>query len=714
MYGINTANVRYGFAAYRPETLDQLRLDDLAWQTAPESSDLVHTYTLNQQAQVLAGFVGGNPNHSDLIVTDMLGGLVAGASRKPPHFFYGDEEWWQVAWNNGEGGVYIGQPQFDPQTGSATVLIAVVIKDPSTRGPAQDPEAGTSVGVLASTYNISLIQADFATLATSSGGPVELVTADGILIASSSFLAIPNQPLWDDLRNSGLLTELSTGWAFGSDQAGLPAVIAHSPLNTTARRYTDVLHTLGWQVIAYDTRSNALASVTRSLKSASLVGLLVIAAVVFIASQTASQLTRPINSLTATAAAITEGDLSQRAWPAGPLEFYTLALAFNALTARLQGTLAGLEQRVAERTQDLAHRSHLIEAAAEVGRAAASILDTTQLFQQVVDLIRTTFNLYYVGIFTLDESGEWANLRAGTGEAGKVMLARQHRIKAGQGMIGWAIANSASRVAGEAGADAVRLASAELPNTRAEAALPLISRNRVLGALTVQSDRPGAFDPSTVTVLQTMADQVAVALDNARLFAESQQALEALRRSYGELSRAAWVEALRSRPIRGYFSDERGIFPVQAAQPDAPSDHPSAAPEAEAAPSHPGRSSSARSPSSSLPLSHSLSIPIKVREQTLGFINAQKPDGSEAWTEEETTLLTSLVDQLSVALENARLYEDTQRLAERQRIAAEVSARIRESLDIDTVLQTAVNEMRRAIGLEEITIRLGEDHEHQQ
>ena len=189
LYGINTANVRYGFAAYRPETLDQLRLDDLAWQTALESSDLVHTYTLNQQAQVLAGFVGGNPNHSDLIVTDMLGGLVAGASRKPPHFFYGDEEWWQVAWNNGEGGVYIGQPQFDPQTGSATVLIAVVIKDPSTRGPAQDPEAGTSVGVLASIYNISLIQADFATLATSSGGPVELVTADGILMACSLSLA---------------------------------------------------------------------------------------------------------------------------------------------------------------------------------------------------------------------------------------------------------------------------------------------------------------------------------------------------------------------------------------------------------------------------------------------------------------------------------------------------------------------------------------------
>jgi GAF domain-containing protein len=384
---------------------------------------------------------------------------------------------------------------------------------------------------------------------------------------------------------------------------------------------------------------------------------------------------------------------SHRAWPAGPLEFYTLAIAFNSLTSRLQQTLAGLEQRVAERTQDLAHRTQLIEAAAEVGRAAASILDTNQLFQQVVDLIRTHFDLYYVGLFTLDETAEWAILRAGTGEAGKIMLARGHRIKVGQGMIGWSIANARSRVAGEAGADAVRLASAELPNTRAEAALPLISRNRVLGALTVQSERSGTFDPSTVTVLQTMADQVAVALDNARLFAESQQAFDALRRSYGELSRAAWVEALRTRPIRGYFSDERGIYPVHQAEAlgTSPAELISPAPSEQTA----------------------IALPLKVREQTLGLVSAQKSDDSEAWTEEEATLLASLVDQLSVALENARLYEDTQRLAERQRLAAEVSARIRESLDVDTVLQTAVSEMRRAIGLEEIIIRLGDTHEQQ-
>jgi hypothetical protein len=225
MYGINTANVKYGFAAFRPETLDELRARDLEWQAALESSDLVREYTLNQQAQVLAGFVASNPNHTDLIVTDKLGGLIAGTSRKPPHFFYGDEEWWQAAWNNGEGGVYLGDLQFDPQTGLATLLIAVVVKDPQTRGSGQDAEAGTTVGVLAATYNIGLIQSDFSTLATSSGGPIELLSPDGLLIASPH--TPPGQPTWDSLRDAGLLTDLQTGWDFGADATGRQAVIAH-------------------------------------------------------------------------------------------------------------------------------------------------------------------------------------------------------------------------------------------------------------------------------------------------------------------------------------------------------------------------------------------------------------------------------------------------------------------------------------------------------
>ena len=125
-------------------------------------------------------------------------------------------------------------------------------------------------------------------------------------------------------------------------------------------------------------------------------------------------------------------------------------------------------------------------------------------------------------------------------------------------MIGWIIANDQARVAQVEEKDALRLATPELPETRSEAALPLRSRDQVLGALTVQSTMPGAFDGATVTVLQTVADQVALAIDNAQLFQQTQKSLDAARRAYSELSRDAWMELLRGHPELGFLRNELG------------------------------------------------------------------------------------------------------------------------------------------------------------
>ncbi len=181
----------------------------------------------------------------------------------------------------------------------------------------------------------------------------------------------------------------------------------------------------------------------------------------------------------------------------------------------LQQMHDSLEIRVAERTADLNRRSRYLEAAAQVAYAAGEILDVDQLMEESVGLIQEAFGLYYVGFFIVDGTREWAILRAGTGEAGRRMLARQHRIRIGDGMIGWCVANGESRYAQHAEEDRVRLVAPELPGTRAEAALPLHARGRVLGALTVQSSEADFFDDATVTVLQTMADLLAVALSNA-------------------------------------------------------------------------------------------------------------------------------------------------------------------------------------------------------
>ena len=256
-------------------------------------------------------------------------------------------------------------------------------------------------------------------------------------------------------------------------------------------------------------------------------------------------------------------------------------------------------------------------------------------------------------------------------------------------MIGWSVEHGQSRVALAAEEDAVRLATAELPETRSEAALPLRSRGQVIGALTVQHRQPGAFDPDTLAVLQTMADQVAVALDNARLFTESQDALETTRRAFGEMSRQAWRQLLRPRQEWGYRYAHQTVSPVEGERPPVML----RAERAGQTVRWDGQQAV------------SLAIPLRVRDEVVGVLGFRKGEG-ETWTEEETDLLEAFAAQLETALEGARLYQDVQRRAAEDRLVGEMTARLRATMDVDTVLQTAVREMGSALGIEKVELRL--------
>lgn len=379
----------------------------------------------------------------------------------------------------------------------------------------------------------------------------------------------------------------------------------------------------------------------------------------------------------------TSGDLDRRILP-GRLwarEAFELSLIFNEMADRLVDTLSTMEARVSVRTQEAERRAAYVQAASEVSAATANIRDSERLTRQVVELIRDSFKLYYVGLFLVDETGDWAILRSGTGEAGMNMISRGHRIQVGQGMIGWSIANAQARISLEAGEDAVRLATSELPLTRSEAAIPLRSRERVLGALTVQSTEPNAFDQSILLTFQTMADQVAVALDNAHLLKESQAALEAVQRSYQQITHRGWLEFLQTaRTARGYRADTLGVVPVA---PDAivqtdPQDENS----------------------------DTLALPVRVRGQELGRIVASKPANRGAWRPDEVELMRDIVAQISTALENARLYNETQRRAERERILSDITAVVRSSTSVDVILQSAVRQLASALNVPQAAIRL--------
>ncbi|HKZ85423.1 MAG TPA: CHASE4 domain-containing protein [Anaerolineae bacterium] len=215
-------------------------------------------------------------------------------------------------------------------------------------------------------------------------------------------------------------------------------------------------------------------------------------------------------------------------------EIGTLTRVLDHMSGQLLGLIASLETRIQARTAQL-------RASADVGHAAASILDTDRLLREVVNLISSRFGFYYTAVFTLDQAGRYAVLREATGEAGRALKERGHKLEVGgESMVGYVTAQGNPRAALDVGKELAHFANHLLPDTRSEIALPLVVGDRVLGALDVQSTQEAAFDEASVAVLQSMADQVAVAIANAQSFETIQRALDTTTRLY-EAGRALFA-----------------------------------------------------------------------------------------------------------------------------------------------------------------------------
>jgi GAF domain-containing protein len=204
----------------------------------------------------------------------------------------------------------------------------------------------------------------------------------------------------------------------------------------------------------------------------------------------------------------------------------------------------------------------------------------------------------------------------------------------------------------------------------------------------VHSIHPGAFDRTFLAALQTMADQVAVALDNARLFTELEEVVETERQAYGEISRQAWAELLRDRSGLGYLCDARGVVSLSKDQ------------------RRPEMMDVFRTEQTVQVDGATVDIPIKIRGHVAGAVRLRKSDDTASWAPEEIELMETITERLGVALESARLYEDTQRRAAREQLVGEVTTRVRESMDLETVLKTAATEIRQAMELDGFVIRL--------
>ncbi len=361
------------------------------------------------------------------------------------------------------------------------------------------------------------------------------------------------------------------------------------------------------------------------------------------------------------------------------------------LTAESESQREQLQLLVQQRTRDSERSANYLQATMAVSQAAAAAMGNLQvLLSRVVEVILEQFDMYHVGLYLLDETGEWAELRAVSG-AGQELLGRGFRLRVGsEGMVGDVARRGTYRLATDIGEEPAYLRMDELPDTSSELTLPLLMREQVIGVLDVQRAGARGFVAQSVQTLQALADQVAMAISNARLVEQVQQAAETERRAYGALTAEAWTTMLHTSQILGYYSDGQTTAPAGDLW----------QPEMKIA-------LQTGSIAHAVQDKQRLAVPVKVRGEVIGVIDFSKSTGGGTWTDEEIALVESMTEQLGVALDSARLYQDTQRRAAQERLVGEVTSRMRATLDMNTILQTAVREIAQALGAQQAELRLG-------
>lgn len=353
-----------------------------------------------------------------------------------------------------------------------------------------------------------------------------------------------------------------------------------------------------------------------------------------------------------------------------------------------------LESRVQERTSALEKRASQLQTVSNVARSIATVQDINVLLSDITKLISDQFGFYHVGIFFIDENREYAYLSAANSPGGQKMLERQHRLKMDTtSIVGFVTSRGEPRIALDVGIDAVFFNNPDLPETRSEMALPLRAGGQVIGALDVQSTQANAFTDEDINILSILADQVAIAIENTRLFSESQAALLESQATIDKYLRQEWGNYTRQARQTGFLYDGKRVIPLDDGRQTEQ------------------RKNVIRTGRLSLEkVSSAVSIPIKLRGQTVGMIDVRSKSGQREWTQDEITLLEAAAERAALALENARLVETSQRRAARERAIGDISTKIGTFSEMNAILQTAVEELGRKIGgATEVTIELGED-----
>ncbi len=357
-----------------------------------------------------------------------------------------------------------------------------------------------------------------------------------------------------------------------------------------------------------------------------------------------------------------------------------------------------LEERVNQRTAELEtanqfsiRRARQFEAISQVVKAISSIQDLDTLMPRITQVISEQFNTYHTGIFLLDNEREFAVLRASNSMGGQKMLGRGHKLQVGQtGIVGFVTATGRARIALDVGTDAAYFDNPDLPDTRSEIALPLRYSGQIIGALDVQSLDANAFGQDDIEALTTLADQVAVTINNTLILEEARKSLNESQSAFGNFTRDSWKIMQPKSLGLGFQLKESVITPL---------DQPLTGKHIQEAVTRGATVISDKDNGGS-----NLTIPIRLRGKTIGIINLRTTQ--QKLTSDDADIAESVTERLSLAIETALLIQTTQHRADVERITSDISSRINSSTRFETILQTAAQELSRALGGSDVLVQI--------
>jgi GAF domain-containing protein len=362
----------------------------------------------------------------------------------------------------------------------------------------------------------------------------------------------------------------------------------------------------------------------------------------------------------------------------------------NQITVELENSRRDLETRVKERTAALELRAAQLETISNTARIVAAIQELSTLLPEITHLVSERFGFYHAGIFLIDEAHEFAVLQAANSEGGRRMLERQHRLPLDiNSIVGYVTSLGEARIALDVGSDSVYFNNPDLPATRSEMALPLRVGGQVIGALDVQSTEKSAFSRDDIHILTILADQIAVAIENARLFGEAKGALSTAEATFEKFFKKEWSHFSQQVKYKGFVFDGKQVSPISTDT------------EILGSQNLPQTDSLMQDQ-----VNNTVRVSIKLRGQTIGMLNIRSKKGRTHWTQDELAILEASADRVALALENARLVDGAQRRAARERAIGEISTKIGSVSDRDLILQAAVEELGRKIGNTEVILEL--------